>query len=136
VDARYDVTMYDIDLFDTPKATIDQLKAQGRRVVCYFSAGTSENWREDFGRFAAADMGGAVSGWQGERWLDTRSANVRSIMKRRLDLAVAKGCDGVEPPTTSMATPTTQASRSAPQRNSTTTASWLKKPERAAWRSA
>jgi hypothetical protein len=97
VDARYNVTMYDIDLFDTPKASIDQLKAQGRRVVCYFSAGTSENWREDFGRFAASDMGIAVSGWQGERWLDTSSLNVRNVMKSRLDLAVAKGCDGVEP---------------------------------------
>ena len=97
LDTRYNVTMYDIDLFETPAATITQLKADGRRVVCYFSAGGSENWREDFKRFAAADMGNALSGWAGERWLDTRSANVRSIMKARLDQAVAKGCDGVEP---------------------------------------
>ena len=97
LDTHYDVTMYDIDLFETPTATIAQLKAQGRRVVCYFSAGSSENWREDFVRFAEADMGSALDGWPGERWLDTRSANVRSIMKSRLDLAVSKGCDGVEP---------------------------------------
>ncbi len=89
--------MYDIDLFDTPQATINQLKAQGRRVVCYFSGGSSENWRADFGKFVTADLGNALSGWQGERWLDTRSANVRNVMKARLDLAVAKGCDGVEP---------------------------------------
>lgn len=97
IDTRYKVTVYDIDLFETPAATITQLKADGRRVVCYFSAGSSEDWREDFKRFAATDMGNALSGWAGERWLDTRSENVRSIMKSRLDLAVAKGCDGVEP---------------------------------------
>jgi hypothetical protein len=97
IDTRYSVTMYDIDLFNTPKATMDQLKAQGRRVVCYFSAGTSEDWREDFSRFAASDMGNALSEWQGERWLDTRSENVRNVMKSRLDRAVARGCDGVEP---------------------------------------
>jgi hypothetical protein len=97
IDTRYNVTMYDIDLFDAPQSTIDALKAQGRRVVCYFSAGSSENWRADFNRFAAADMGNTLAGWQGERWLDTRSTNVRNIMKARLDLAVSKGCDGVEP---------------------------------------
>lgn len=97
VDTRYDVVMYDIDLADTPQATINALKAQGRRVVCYFSAGSSEDWRADFNRFAAADMGNPLKGWSGERWLDTRSANVRRIMSARLDLAAAKGCDGVEP---------------------------------------
>jgi hypothetical protein len=97
IDTRIAATVYDIDLFDTPQATIDALKAQGRRVVCYFSAGSSENWRSDFARFAAADMGNALDNWPGERWLDTRSANVRAIMQSRLDLAVSKGCDGVEP---------------------------------------
>ena len=42
-------------------------------------------------------MGNSLDGWAGERWLDTRSANVREIMKSRLDLAVSRGCDGVEP---------------------------------------
>ena len=97
IDTRPAVTVYDIDLFDAPQATIDALKAQGRRVVCYFSAGSSENWRADFARFQAADMGNALDNWPGERWLDTRSANVRAIMEARLDLARSKGCDGVEP---------------------------------------
>lgn len=97
INTSYDVDVYDIDLFETPRSVIRALKAQGRRVVCYFAAGSSENWRPDFGRFQAADMGRPLDGWPGERWLDTRSANVRSIMQARLDLAVAKGCDGVEP---------------------------------------
>ena len=34
-------------------------------------------------------MGAPLSGWAGERWLDTRSANVRRIMQARMDLAVS-----------------------------------------------
>lgn len=97
INTGYDAAVYDIDLFDTPQATINALKAQGKRVVCYFSAGSSENWRPDFSKFKAADMGNALDGWAGERWLDTRSANVRAIMQARMDLAKSKGCDGVDP---------------------------------------
>ncbi|HHS83248.1 MAG TPA: endo alpha-1,4 polygalactosaminidase [Devosia sp.] len=93
----YDVDVYDIDLFDTPRETIDALHAAGRRVVCYFSAGSAENWREDFSRFAEADKGNPLEDWEGERWLDTGSRNVRAIMQDRLKLAADKGCDGVEP---------------------------------------
>lgn len=97
IETTVEAAVYDIDLFDSPQATIDALKSQGRRIVCYFSAGSSENWRSDFARFAAAEMGNPLDDWPGERWLDTRSANVREIMKARLDLAVTKKCDGVEP---------------------------------------
>ncbi|QOT78663.1 endo alpha-1,4 polygalactosaminidase [Cupriavidus basilensis] len=97
VNTSYPAQVFDIDLVDTPQATINALKAQGKRVVCYFSAGSSENWRPDFKQFAATDMGKALSGWAGERWLDTRSANVRQIMQARMDLAKSKGCDGVDP---------------------------------------
>lgn len=97
IDTAYAVKVYDIDLFEAPQATIAALKSAGRHVVCYFSAGSSENWRPDYAQFQAPDMGNALSGWAGERWLDTRSANVRAVMKARLDLAVSKGCDGVEP---------------------------------------
>ncbi len=97
INTSYSAVVYDIDLFDTPQATINALKAQGKRVVCYFSAGSSENWRSDFSKFKAADMGNALDGWAGERWLDTRSANVRAIMQARMDLAKSKGCDGIDP---------------------------------------
>lgn len=97
IDTSYAVNVYDIDLFDTPESTIDALKARGVRVVCYFSGGSSEDWRADFKKLNAADMGNNLDDWAGERWLDTRSNNVRTIMKARLDLAREKGCDGVEP---------------------------------------
>ena len=37
-----------------------------------------------------------MSGWD-ELWLDIRSSKVLDIMKKRMDLAKKKGCDGVEP---------------------------------------
>ncbi|AMP02728.1 endo alpha-1,4 polygalactosaminidase [Collimonas pratensis] len=97
INTSYPVAVYDIDLFDTPIATIQALQAAGKKVVCYFSAGSAENWRSDFASFQAADIGRALSEWEGENWLDTRSANVRKIMRTRLDLALSKGCNGVEP---------------------------------------
>lgn len=97
VNTAYPVAVYDIDLFDTPVSTIQALQTAGKRVVCYFSAGSAENWRPDYGRFQASDMGNDLIGWPGERWLDTGSANVRQIMRARLDLASSKGCNGVEP---------------------------------------
>jgi len=97
INITYDVDAYDIDLFDTSTALIDELHGQGRRVICYFSAGTYEDFRTDAGEFAAAALGNALEEWAGERWLDIRAANVRQIMLARLDLAVEKGCDCVEP---------------------------------------
>ena len=48
-------------------------------------------------QFKQKDLGKTLSGWADEKWLDIRSKSVRNIMLARLDLAVAKGCDGVEP---------------------------------------
>ncbi|WP_133650937.1 endo alpha-1,4 polygalactosaminidase [Paraburkholderia flava] len=103
VNTSYNVAIYDIDLFDVDAAAIARLQQAGRKVVCYFSAGSSEDWRPDYGKFKDADKGNPVKksdddgNWDGENWLDVRSSNVRSIMTARLDLAVSKGCNGVEP---------------------------------------
>ena len=97
INTSYKAKIYDIDLFDTPNSVLSTLHGQGKYVVCYFSAGSGENWRPDYAKFQAADLGNALGGWAGERWLDTRSANVRAIMSARLDLAKNRGCDGVEP---------------------------------------
>jgi hypothetical protein len=97
VNTSYTVRAYDVDLFNTPQSTIDTLHTQGKAVICYFSAGSAENWRPDYGRYAAADLGNPMPGWAGERWVDTRSTNVRAILADRLALAQSKHCDGVEP---------------------------------------
>ncbi|MFQ5398380.1 MAG: endo alpha-1,4 polygalactosaminidase [Anaerolineae bacterium] len=40
IDASLNAEMYDIDLFDTPEAVIEELHRKGRIVICYFSAGS------------------------------------------------------------------------------------------------
>ena len=98
IDTSHAVAMYDIDLFDAPPAAIDSLHRSGRMVVCYFSAGSWENWRPDQGTFPAAVKGKTLDGWPDERWLDVRRLDLLGpIIEARLDLAVARGCDGVEP---------------------------------------
>lgn len=97
LDRSYDVEMYDIDLFDTSPSTIQQLHNEGRVVICYFSAGSREDWRSDAGDFPSSAIGNPLGGWPGERWVDTRNSTVRNIMRARMDLAASKGCDGVEP---------------------------------------
>jgi hypothetical protein len=97
INTSYDVNVYDIDLFDSTVATIQGLHDDGRRVVRYFSAGSYEDWRPDAGDFNSADLGNSLDGWDSYRWLDIRSTNVRNIMAARLDQAVQKGCDGLEP---------------------------------------
>ena len=97
IDVTYNVDLYDVDLFEVPDSTIVVLQASGKKVICYFSGGSSEDWRPDYSRFTGTDKGKKMSGWAGERWLDIRSPNVLDIMHDRLDLAVKKGCDGVEP---------------------------------------
>lgn len=97
INQQYKVDVYDIDLSDSSADLIRKLQSKGSKVICYFSAGSYENWREDAKDFKAAELGNLLEGYENERWLDIRSNNVLSIMARRMDLAVAKGCDGVEP---------------------------------------
>ncbi len=66
-------------------------------VICYFSAGSYEEWRPDAADFPPAAIGSPLDGWPGEAWIDTNDSTVRDIMNARLDLAVTKDCDGVEP---------------------------------------
>ena len=102
LNSSYDVDLYDVDLFDTAASQIAELQADGRVVLCYFSAGSGENWRPDYDRLPPATLGEPLDGWEGERWLDIRAPSgantaVRDVLLARLDLAAERGCDGVEP---------------------------------------
>lgn len=88
--------MYDIDLFDASASLVSSLHSKGRAVICYFST-QYEDWRPDAKSFPSSVLGSNLDDWPGERYVDIRSSTVRSIMTARLDLAVSKGCDGVEP---------------------------------------
>ncbi|KAG3134617.1 hypothetical protein PI126_g18611 [Phytophthora idaei] len=97
LDLYYDVDMYDIDMFDTPNATTAELKQRGIKVICYFSAGTYEDWRSDKDRYSSNIIGARLPEWEGESWVDIRSTKLREILVDRMKLAQAKGCDGVDP---------------------------------------
>lgn len=98
INTAWDVAMFDVDLVETPQEVIDQLHADGRIVICYFSAGTWENYRDDASRFPKAVIGKTLEDWPDEKWLDIRALDTLApIMEARLDLAVEKACDGVEP---------------------------------------
>ena len=104
--------VYVVDLFNTPSTKIQEYKNAGKKVVCYFSAGTYENWRSDASQFPqdtyctpGENCARSVhilgdwceSGGDCEWWLDHRKPAVRTVMTSRMQLARNKGCDAVEP---------------------------------------
>lgn len=98
IDTTLPVEIYNLDLFDTSPATIADLHARGVKVMCYFSAGSYEDWRPDAANFPASVLGNELEGWPGEKWLDIRNLQVLApIMLERIALAAQKGCDGVDP---------------------------------------
>jgi len=97
IDMDYSAQVYDIDL-DVPKEMVDELHAKGRKVICYISVGSWEDWRPDADAFPAELLGEDYEGWKGEKWLDIRRLDLLGpIMQARLDRCAASGFDAVEP---------------------------------------
>ncbi len=91
------VNLYDIDLFDTPQKNIDEIHKQWKRVICYFSAWTYENWRSDKNKFPKDIIWKKLENWPWEKWLDISNfKKFDKIMISRLNLAVFKKCDWVD----------------------------------------
>ncbi|WP_345298881.1 endo alpha-1,4 polygalactosaminidase [Candidatus Villigracilis affinis] len=97
IDTSIEADVYDIDLY-VDQAIIDELHAKGRKVICYISVGSWEDWRPDKDQFPAEVLGKDYDGWPGEKWLDIRAIDkLAPIMLARLDLCKAKGFDALEP---------------------------------------
>ncbi len=100
-----EIEVYGVDLFDgIDEGVISKLKNQGKKVICYFSAGTREDWRPDANDFSADSViaNGEMQDWAGEVWLDISNQtalndSIKPIMAARIELAAQNGCDGVEP---------------------------------------
>ncbi len=100
IDQTVDADVFDLDLFDTNESVIADLHSKGKKVICYFSAGTYEDWRPDAESFHAAinTLGSELKDWPGEQWLDIRRIDLLApIMTSRMDLCKQKGFDGVDP---------------------------------------
>jgi hypothetical protein len=90
--------MYDVDMEATGADVISRLRAKGILVVCYLETGGWESYRSDASQFPASVLGRAVGGYPQERYLDIRQHDVLlPLMAARLDRAMTKGCNGVEP---------------------------------------
>jgi hypothetical protein len=96
IDTALDVQMYAIDLFTASNADIAALHSAGRVVICWLSVGSYEPWRPDIDAFPPETLGASLGG-RGEVFVDIRDPRIRTIVAARLDLAVARGCDGVIP---------------------------------------
>ena len=97
IDTSIAADVYDIDLY-VDQSIIDDLHAKGRKVICYMSVGSWEDWRPDKDQFPPEVLGNDYEGWHGEKWLDVRQIDkLAPILLARLDLCKSKGFDAVEP---------------------------------------
>jgi len=93
-----DVDVYDIDMFTHQNTSVvEHLHSLGKRVICYFSAGSYEPYRPDSYLFHQRDLGNTLDGWEDEYWLDIRSQSIHDIMASRIKVAYEMGCDGIDP---------------------------------------
>eukprot|EP00456_Euglypha_rotunda_P090744 TRINITY_DN95155_c0_g1_i2.p1 TRINITY_DN95155_c0_g1~~TRINITY_DN95155_c0_g1_i2.p1 ORF type:complete len:185 (-),score=31.72 TRINITY_DN95155_c0_g1_i2:23-577(-) len=101
LDLSKEVQVYDVDLWDVSSEMIQQLHRGGRVVICSFSAGHYENLRSDASSFSASlqskQLRDSLQMWIDISQLGSNESPLRNIMKARLELAKAKGCDAVEP---------------------------------------
>ncbi|KAJ3050720.1 hypothetical protein HK097_008269 [Rhizophlyctis rosea] len=99
------LSVMNVDLFDITASQVSKMHSMGVKVVCYFSAGSYEDWRPDVKDFPSDIRAASYDGWEGEWWLDLKgweSANggdsvLKSIMGKRIKMAKDKKCDAVDP---------------------------------------
>ena len=98
LDLDVDVPIYDVDFETTSVAEVAALTDKDRKVICYLSAGSWEEFRGDADGFPQEALGKEMDGWPDERWLDIRRLDqLLPIMAARMDTCRAKGFDAVEP---------------------------------------
>jgi endo-alpha-1,4-polygalactosaminidase (GH114 family) len=98
IEPSLDVEMVDIDMFDNDARMVADLHARGKKVICYISMGSWEDWRPDRDQFPESVIGKKYTGWPGEKWLDIRQIELLTpILRARLDECKTKGFDGVDP---------------------------------------
>lgn len=89
--------VWDFDMAEATTELIEAFHAKNHSVICYFSAGSWEDNRIDASEFPEASLGKIMNGWKHEKWVDTRNQGVRDLMRKRIQQAKDKGCDGVDP---------------------------------------
>ena len=97
LDLDVDADVYELDWETTTADDVATLHRRGRRVLCYVSAGSWEEYRPDAGAFPRTVRGDALDGYPDEQRLDVRRLDVLApLMAARFDVCRAKGFDGIE----------------------------------------
>jgi len=88
----------DIDLHSNSAEDIQKYHDAGKKVVCYFSGGTLEDFRPDKEEYLKVDglVKNGYKQWEGENWLDFRKEGIKPLITNRMKLAVEKKCDGID----------------------------------------
>lgn len=98
IDTGVPACAFDLDGFETPRATVAALHRSGRVAICYLDVGSWESYRPDAGRFPRSVIGRRYEGFPDERWLDIAHFHrFAPILERRFRLCARKGFDAVEP---------------------------------------
>ena len=96
IDTTLPVQVYNIDI-EAPQVKIDELKARGIKLICYFSAGTVESFRSDSRLFPQEIIGEQYEDLIDERWVDYANIDaIASIMRARIEKCKSKGFDAIE----------------------------------------
>jgi hypothetical protein len=96
LDLEVAADVFEFDAFTAPAQAVERLRSRGRRVICYVNVGAYEESRPDAARFPAEVLG-AETGADGERWLDIRQWEaLKPILLDRLRLCRGKGFHGVD----------------------------------------
>lgn len=97
VDIEDDADFFYLDAEQQAPEDLAELRRQGRHYLCYLSAGSFEDFRDDADQFPQSAIGNPLAAFPGERWLDVRDATVRQLMAARIERLAKLGCAGVPP---------------------------------------
>ncbi|ORX34622.1 hypothetical protein BCR36DRAFT_314168 [Piromyces finnis] len=87
----------DID-YKTESSIITNIHNANKKVICYFSGGTLEDFRSDKSKFYEISnlVRNEYEEWAGENWLDIRKEGLKPLIKNRMQEAITKKCDALE----------------------------------------
>ncbi len=98
LDRSVAASVFDVDGFETKKAEVAALHAEGRKAICYLDVGSWEEYRPDKAQFPPSVRGKRYEGFPNERWLDiSRYQLFQKPLEARIAMCARKGFDAVEP---------------------------------------
>ena len=85
--------------------SVSNIHAAHSNAICYVDVGTAEDWRSDYSLFDPSDIGGPLSGWPGEYFINVNDwsspvssgyETIQQIMTNRFALCKEEGFAAIE----------------------------------------